>query len=112
MVGIYGVVSYVAAQRTREIGIRMALGADRRSVTGLFLRQAAILAAAGIVAGVAAAALATRVMSALLFGVQTTDPITYASVAAGLGATALLASYLPAARAARIDPAAALRAGI
>ncbi|HMF59044.1 MAG TPA: FtsX-like permease family protein, partial [Vicinamibacterales bacterium] len=109
IVGIYGVISYVATQRTREVGIRIALGAAHRDVTGLFLRQGLVLAATGILAGVAASAALTRVMSALLFGVSPLDPLTYAAVAVGLASTALLASYVPAARAARVDPAVALR---
>jgi predicted permease len=109
VVGIYGVISYIATQRTREIGIRMALGAAAADVSRLFLRQGLTLAAAGIALGVGAAAGLTRVMASLLFGVSAVDPLTYAAVAAGLGATALLASYLPAARAARVDPAHALR---
>jgi len=109
IVGIYGVISYVATERTREIGIRLALGASPRDVTNLFLRQAVVLAAIGILVGVVAAGIVTRVMSALLFGVSAMDPLMYAAVALGLGATALLASYLPAARAARVDPAVALR---
>jgi ABC-type antimicrobial peptide transport system permease subunit len=109
VVGIYGVISYVATQRTREVGIRIALGAAHGDVTGLFLRQGLLLAATGILAGVAASAALTRVMSALLFGVSPLDPVTYAAVAGGLASTALLASYVPAARAARVDPAVALR---
>jgi predicted permease len=109
VVGIYGVISYVATQRTREIGIRIALGAASRDVTGLFLRQALLLAVTGIIVGVVASAGLTRVMSALLFGVSAMDPLTYVAVAAGLAATALLASYIPASRAARVDPAIALR---
>ncbi|HUR81735.1 MAG TPA: ABC transporter permease, partial [Thermoanaerobaculia bacterium] len=109
IVGIYGVISYMATQRTREIGIRMALGAGVGDVSGLFLRHGLALAAAGIAAGVVAAAGVSRVMSTLLFGVGALDPVTYAAVAVGLGATALLASYLPARRASRIDPAVALR---
>ncbi len=109
VVGIYGVISYVATQRTREIGIRIALGAERRDVSGLFLRQALALAALGITMGIAAAAALTRVMKSLLFGVEALDPLTYTAVAVGLGLTALLASYLPAARAAAVDPAHALR---
>jgi predicted permease len=109
IVGIYGVIAYVAAQRTKEIGIRIALGAVSRDVTGLFLRQGLLLASAGILIGLVAAGAATRVMSTLLYGVAALDPVTYVSVAFGLGLTALLASYVPAARAARVDPADALR---
>jgi putative ABC transport system permease protein len=109
VVGIYGVIAYVATQRTREIGIRMALGAARRDVSRLFVRHGILLAAIGIGCGMVAAALLTRAMSSLLFGVSALDPITYAWVALALGATAVLASYLPARRAARIDPAEALR---
>ena len=109
VVGIYGVISYIATQRTREIGIRMALGAARADVSRLFLRHGLILAAAGIAIGIAAAAIVTRLMAALLFGVKPLDVVTYVAVAAGLGLTALLATYLPAMRAARVDPAAALR---
>jgi ABC-type antimicrobial peptide transport system permease subunit len=109
IVGIYGVISYIATQRTREIGIRIALGAARRDVSRLFLRHGFVLAAVGIALGMVAAAFVTRVMSTLLFGVGALDAMTYVAVAAGLGATALLASYLPALRAARVDPAVALR---
>ncbi len=109
VVGIYGVIAYVASQRTKEIGIRIALGAVTRDVTGLFLRQGLLLAGAGILIGMVAAGAATRVMTALLYGVGVLDPVTYVAVAIGLGMTALLASYVPAARAARVDPAEALR---
>jgi putative ABC transport system permease protein len=109
VVGIYGVIAYLASQRTREIGIRIALGAARRDVSGLFLRHGLILAAVGIGIGMIAAAAATRVMTALLFGVSALDPLTYVAVAVALGGTALMASYLPAMRATRIDPAVALR---
>ena len=109
VVGIYGVIAYVATQRTKEIGIRIALGAMTRDVTGLFVRQGMLLAGAGIAVGLVAAGFATRVMSTLLYGVGALDPATYVAVAAGLGITALLASYVPAARAARIEPALALR---
>ncbi len=112
VVGIYGVISYVAAQRTREIGIRMALGAAERDVSRLFLRHGLILSSIGIVLGMFAAAAVTRLMSALLFGVSAVDPVTYAAMAMGLGGIAMLASYLPARRAARVDPALALRAGL
>ncbi len=112
IVGIYGVISYVATERTREIGIRLALGAAGRDVTGLFLRQGLVLAVAGVVTGLAASAVLTRVMSALLFGVRPINPVTYAAVSLGLVVTALLATYVPAARAARVDPAIALRWGM
>jgi predicted permease len=109
VVGIYGVISYIATQRTREIGIRIALGAARRDVSTLFLRHGMTLTAVGIGLGVAGAAALTRLMSTLLFGVSPLDWVTYLSVATGLGATALIASYLPAMRAAKTDPAIALR---
>jgi predicted permease len=109
VVGIYGVISYVASQRTREVGIRMALGAAKRDVSRLFIRHGLVLTAAGVVLGTIAAAALTRAMTTLLFGVSALDPLTYVAVALALGATALVATYLPARRAARIDPAAALR---
>jgi len=107
--GLYGVLAYLVAQRTKEIGIRIALGAATRDVTTLFLKQGVLLAGIGIAIGLAAAAATTRVMSTLLYGVGALDPVTYVSVALGLGLTAVLASYFPAARAARIHPAEALR---
>jgi hypothetical protein len=109
LVGIYGVVAFIAAQRTREVGIRMALGAQRGQVSGLFLKQGLALTAAGVAIGIAAALAVTRLMSTLLFGVAATDPITYLAVSAGLTAVALLATWLPAWRAARMDPVLALR---
>jgi putative ABC transport system permease protein len=109
VVGIYGVISYIATQRTREIGIRMALGAAQRDVSSLFLRHGLVLSAVGIALGLAGAAALTRLMASMLYGVSALDWVTYVAVAAGLGATALLASYLPAARAARVDPSVALR---
>jgi predicted permease len=109
VVGIYGAIAYVAAQRTREIGIRMAHGAEARDVHRLFLRYGLWLTGAGVALGVGLALSLTRVMSALLFGVSPTDPATYVAVAAVLTAVALLATWLPARRAARLDPMAALR---
>ena len=109
IVGIYGVLAYVVTQRTREIGIRIALGAAQRDVSGLFLRYGLLLTAVGVVLGLVVAAAATRVMSALLYGVSTVDPATYVIVAIGLAATTLLASYVPASRAARVEPMRALR---
>jgi predicted permease len=112
VVGIYGVIRYIAAQRTREIGIRMALGAQAGDVRRLFLRHGLILASGGIALGIGAAILLTRVMSALLFGVGPTDPVTYAAASAGLAAVAVLATYLPARRASAIDPVVALRSDV
>jgi ABC-type antimicrobial peptide transport system permease subunit len=109
VVGIYGVISYIATQRTREIGIRMALGAAQRDVSSLFLKHGLVLSGIGIVIGIAGAAGLTRLMSSMLFGVSALDWVTYLAVAVGLAGTALLASYLPAVRAARVDPSVALR---
>jgi predicted permease len=111
IVGIYGVIAYIATQRTREIGIRMALGAQAGDVRRLFVRHGLLLTAAGIGLGLGVALALTRVMSALLFGVSPMDPVTYATVAAGLATVALLATYLPARRASRTDPIIALRSG-
>jgi predicted permease len=110
LVGVYGVTSYAVNQRAREIAVRMALGAQRCEVVRLVARQSLACAVAGIVIGTAGAALATRLMAGLLFGVSATDPLTFISAAGALGATALAASYVPALRAARVAPATALRA--
>ena len=110
MVGIYGVVAYAAAQRTREIGVRMALGAQAVDVRHMFLRHGLWLATLGIAIGIGIALMLTRVMSAFLFGVGPMDPITYAAVSAVLAAMTLVATYLPAYRASRVDPVLALRA--
>ena len=107
---ICGVVAHVVTQHTREIGIRMALGARQQDVLGLFLRHGLVLTGAGLIVGLAASGALMRVMSALLYGVSPLDPLTYGAVSAGLAAVALLASYLPAHRAAGVDPAVALRA--
>jgi putative ABC transport system permease protein len=108
-VGIYGVVSCAVTSRTREVGIRMALGAERRDVLAMVLRQAVLLACAGLAAGLAASLALSRFLSTLLFEVRTTDLATLASIAALLAAVALAASYLPARRAASVDPTVALR---
>ncbi len=109
VVGIYGVVAYIAAQRTREVGIRMALGAQPAQVSALFLRQGLLLSGAGVLIGIGAALAVTQLMASLLFGVAATDPATYVIVSAALGAVSLLATWLPAYRASRMDPVSALR---
>jgi ABC-type antimicrobial peptide transport system permease subunit len=109
LVGIYGVIRYIAAQRTGEIGIRMALGAQTADVRRLFLRHGLVLTSVGIMLGIGATLFVTRLMSALLFGVTPMDPVTYAAASALLATVALLATYLPARRAARVDPMVALR---
>jgi len=108
-IGIYGVLSYAVAQRTREIGIRVALGARRGEVVGLIMRQGAILVAAGLAIGLAGAAALTRYVSGMLFGITAMDISTYIAVAAAFALLALLACFIPALRAARLDPLAALR---
>jgi len=110
IVGIYGVITYAITQRRREIGIRMALGAQPARLQQMFVRQGLRLAGIGALIGLGAAAGLTRLMSSLLFGVTALDPLTYAAVAAILIAAAALASYLPARRATSVDPMAALRA--
>ena len=108
-IGIYGVASYVAALRTRELGIRIALGADRRRIRALVLRQGSRPIAAGVGAGLVIAALGSRLAEAFLRGVAPHDPLTYAAVTLLLGAVALCATWIPASRAARLDPIQALR---
>src|SRR5262249_22328321 len=107
--GIYGVISYSVAQRTREIGIRIALGAKRSEVLFMVLRHSTRLALAGTGIGILSALLLTRLMAKLLYGVAANDPATFAGVAVLLIAVALAASYLPARRAMRVDPVIALR---
>ena len=107
-IGIYGVMAYTVTQRTQEIGIRMALGAQRSDVLGLVVRQGMTLAAIGVVAGLAGAFSLTRVMASLLFNVRPDDPAIYVAISLLLGAVAFLACYLPARRAAKLDPVTAL----
>jgi predicted permease len=110
VIGIYGVIAYTVSQRTREIGIRMALGSSQSNVTRLFVGHGLRLAAVGIACGLAAAAVCTRLMASLLFEVSPIDPLTFAGVPLLLATAAGIASYLPALRAALVDPAEALRA--
>ena len=108
--GIYGVIAYSVSQRTREIGVRMALGAQTQSLTAMFVRHGLILTGIGIAFGLTAASIVMRLISSLLFRVNPVDPLTYAAVTLGLIATAFIASYLPSRRAATVDPVDALRA--
>jgi len=108
-VGVHGVLSHAVARRTREIGIRMALGADPRGVRALVVSEGAALAGVGIAVGLAAALALSRLLTTLLFGVSDRDPAIYAGSALALGAVALVATVLPARRAARVDPMEALR---
>ena len=110
IVGIYGVIAYSVSQRTREIGIRMALGAQRQTLIAMFVRHGLLLTGIGIVCGLAGAFAVMRLMSSLLFNVSPVDPITYAAVTVGVVATAYVACYLPSRRAATVDPVDALRA--
>jgi ABC-type antimicrobial peptide transport system permease subunit len=109
-VGIYGVIAYSVAQRTREIGIRLALGAQENQLSSMFLRQGLLMSMAGIGIGLAFAFAVLRLTSSLLFGVGSADPLTYLTVSAGLLAVSVSASYIPSRRAARVDPTLALQA--
>jgi ABC-type antimicrobial peptide transport system permease subunit len=110
VVGLYGVIAYSVAQRTREIGVRMALGASRQSVHTLILKEAGLLITMGIALGLILSVTAATLMRKLLFGTAVWDVSTLAGVAAVLGSAALVASYIPARRAARVNPIEALRA--
>ncbi|HMF98279.1 MAG TPA: ABC transporter permease [Vicinamibacterales bacterium] len=109
-VGVYGVLAYLVTQRTQEIGVRLAMGAAPGDVVRLFVREGAAVAAIGVVLGLGSAIAAARALTSLVFGVTTTDPLTFAGVAAALALVAVVASYVPARRAARVDPMSALRA--
>jgi ABC-type antimicrobial peptide transport system permease subunit len=107
--GLYGVMAYLVSQRTREIGVRMALGATRRQVLALMMRQAGAMTALGITVGIAGALALTRSMTSLLFGVSAADPTIYVAVSALLALVALAAVTVPSVRATRVDPLVALR---
>ena len=109
IVGIYGVIAYVVAQRRREVGIRMALGAGGGEVQRLFLQHGGVIAGAGLIIGAVAAAALMKLIGSLLFGVSPFDPITYGASIVTLGAIALLATWLPTRQATRVDPSIALR---
>jgi ABC-type antimicrobial peptide transport system permease subunit len=108
-IGLYGVISYIVSQRTREFGVRLALGARAGDVGTMVVREASILVVTGLGIGLVAAAVLTRLMSALLYGVAPFDPLTFSAVAGTLAVVAFFAAWLPARRAARIDPIEALR---
>lgn len=108
-IGLYGVMSYSVAQRTKEIGVRMALGANRPEVLALVVKRGMLLVGIGIAAGVVLALALSRLIAGMLFGITATDPLTIIGVAVLLGAVAFVANYLPARRAASVDPMVALR---
>ena len=108
-IGIYGVLSFTVAQRTHEIGLRMALGAPRAAVVRMIVGRATGLAAAGVAIGLAGGLAVSRVLASLLYGVRATDPLVFAGVSAVLLGIAVMAAYIPARRAAQVDPLTALR---
>ena len=108
-IGLYGTISYAVERRTKELGIRMALGAQRKQILWMVLREALLLVAKGVAIGIPIALVATRLIASLLFGVKTTDLATFSIAVLLLLATAFLASYLPARRATKVDPIVALR---
>ncbi|MGH9331926.1 MAG: FtsX-like permease family protein, partial [Vicinamibacterales bacterium] len=108
--GLYAVISSSTSQRTREFGVRIALGAGRREIVGLVLREGLLLSAIGLVVGVGGALWLTRFLRSLLFGVTATDPVTFVAVGCAILAIAIIACYLPARRAIKVDPLIALRA--
>jgi ABC-type antimicrobial peptide transport system permease subunit len=110
IIGIYGVISYAVSQQRREIGIRLALGAQQGELRWMFVRHGLVLAVVGVLIGLGAATGLTRLMTSLLFGISPLDPLAYAAVPLVLLAAAMLASYLPARRASAVDPVEALRA--
>jgi ABC-type antimicrobial peptide transport system permease subunit len=110
IIGVYGVISYAVSQRRREIGIRLALGAEEGALRGMFVRHALLLTAIGVTIGIVASVALTGLMKSLLFGISALDPLTYAVVPVVLVAATVLASYLPARRAAAVDPVETLRA--
>jgi putative ABC transport system permease protein len=109
--GLYSVMSYAVSQRTHELGLRMALGAQPANVLGLVVRQALTLTLPGLAVGIAVAFAASRLVSSMLIDVSAADPATFAAAVVFLGSVALLASYLPARRATKVDPMVALRCG-
>ena len=109
-IGLYGVMSYAVAQRTQEIGIRVALGAQRREVMGLMLRDSVVMTASGVALGLAAAAAFTSYLEGMLFALAPLDPATFAAVTVLFTVVSLIASYVPARRATGVDPLVALRA--
>lgn len=108
-IGLFGVIAYIVSQRTREIGLRIALGARRSDVLKMVMRQGLQVAVVGLIIGLTVACFAMRLLSPVLYGIGANDPLTLASVCMGLAVVAMLACYIPARRAMRIDPAAALR---